>query len=732
MSELGARASGQGRIFQTSGDQYIQEHHHHYGAGAGGPLFGREGGPSAGGSGPAAPDSVRIPLVGRPPGILRDRRELRALLSAAVAGPGGEVHVVHGMGGCGKTALAYWLFTDAVREHGRVGFWVNASERMSLRAGMLAVAGDRGASSGELAAAAAGQRAAADVAWHYLGRSAEPWLLVLDNADDPAVLEEGAWLRAGGQGTVLVTTRHATSPLWHTPGTRLHALGVLPLDDAAQVLCDLAPGAGDLRSARKVAARLDGLPLALTLAGSHLARPLLESWSMDEYERKLDEESTVIVDRGAMGYGGGQSRHLVSRTWQLSLDALAGQGLSEATTVLRLLSFLAAGPVPLSLLAPLARGEIAATGLQLALPPERLEAALRGLLDHSLAELVEAEGVRCVQAHGVLLDSVAAGISDAQRECLAEVAGGLLETALPERGDVSPESRRRLALLAPHGSRLLETAPGERSAALGVRLVRQVYETADYGAAMALSRAVADRTRALLGEDHPVALDARDVVGRALFRVGRYEESETVHRQVLARREALLGPDDPDTLRSCAGLHRPLDLLDRDEEAEHWLRRAIEGMRRVLGEDSPETLYTWTSLPEVLSQLGRERECDAELALLIPACERALPADHLTLVMARHMQAYALWQFGRFAEAEPVARRVLDDRMRIVGPDNRFTFAARGLLAEIVHGLGRHAEAIALVSRVVEDSDRVLGPEHPIVNHYSATLARYRTEPGAP
>ena len=35
MSELGARASGQGRIFQTSGNQYIQEHHHHYDAGHG-------------------------------------------------------------------------------------------------------------------------------------------------------------------------------------------------------------------------------------------------------------------------------------------------------------------------------------------------------------------------------------------------------------------------------------------------------------------------------------------------------------------------------------------------------------------------------------------------------------------------------------------------------------------------------------------------------------------------
>ncbi|MCQ8189782.1 NB-ARC domain-containing protein [Streptomyces rugosispiralis] len=181
-----------------------------------------------------------MPLVGRAPGILRDRADLMERLRAAVTGPGGDVHVLHGLGGCGKTAVAHALFTEAVRDHGRVGLWVNASERISLRAGMLAVAGDRGATTGELAAAAGGQRAAADLVSHYLDHSAQRWLLVLDNADDPTVLEEGGWLRTSPLGTVLVTTRHATSPLWRGAGSARYPVGVLPEADAAQVLCDLA------------------------------------------------------------------------------------------------------------------------------------------------------------------------------------------------------------------------------------------------------------------------------------------------------------------------------------------------------------------------------------------------------------------------------------------------------------------------------------------------------------
>ncbi|KOG32405.1 tetratricopeptide repeat protein [Streptomyces resistomycificus] len=724
MSELGARASGQGRIFQTSGDQYIEEHHHHYDAGTGGPLFGRQVVPPA----PAAPDSVRMPLVGRTPGVLRDREELRRVLGAAVAGPGGEVHVVHGMGGCGKTALAHWLFTEAVREHGRVGFWVNASERMSLRAGMLAVAGDRGAAAGELAAAAAGQRAASDLVWHYLDQSPEPWLLVLDNADDPTVLEDGAWLRAGGRGTVLVTTRHATSALWNVPGVRRHALGVLPLDDAAQILCDLAPDAGDLEAARKVAERLGRLPLALTLAGSHLAHQLLESWSMDEYDRKLDEESTAIVDRGASGYGGSQARHLVGRTWQLSLDALAGQGLPEATTLLRLLSFLAADPVPLSMLAPVARGELVLDGLEPALSAGQLEPALRGLLDHSLAALVASEGERCVQAHGVLLDSVRTGVSAGQRSTFAEGAAALLEGALPEPGVDSPDARGRLTLLTPHASALLAAAPGERTGTLAVRVVRQVFDSGDYAGALGLAPGIADRIESLLGVQHPVALEARDVEARALFRMGRYPESEALHRRVLGRRELVLGPDHPDTLRSCFGLHQPLDLLDKDEEAEGLLRRALEGQRRILGADSPETLLTWALLPEVLAQLGKEGEFDAEVRALTAACERSLSPDHFTAVGARHSIACGLWMLGRFQEAEPLAREVLADRIRLQGRDHPLALSVMYLTVLIARDLGRTGEAVETLKEVLERRERVLGREHPFVTPDRERLAAWQAE----
>ncbi|MEK8142351.1 hypothetical protein NKH18_07185 [Streptomyces sp. M10(2022)] len=154
-------------------------------------------------------------------------------------GAGSTVFVLHGLGGCGKTAVACALFAHATRERGRLGLWVNASDQASLRAGMLAVAADRGAGDGELMAARNGLRAAADLVWDHLDRSDTPWLLVLDNADDPAVLRDGGWLRTSPRGTVLVTTRQAAGHWW--PAAELLYVDVLPREEAAQVLRDLAP-----------------------------------------------------------------------------------------------------------------------------------------------------------------------------------------------------------------------------------------------------------------------------------------------------------------------------------------------------------------------------------------------------------------------------------------------------------------------------------------------------------
>ncbi|MGW0879423.1 tetratricopeptide repeat protein [Streptomyces sp. NPDC002671] len=684
---MDGRAEDRGRVYQASGDQHISEHHH----------YGEET------ATPGGPDSVRHPAVGRPPFVLRDRAEV---LERLREGRSGEVYVLYGMGGCGKTAVAYTFFQLATSEYGRVGLWVSAFDRASLRAGMLAVAADRGAGDGELLAARNGLRPAADLVWQYLDRSAEPWLLVLDNADQPEILRDGSWLRTSPRGTVVVTTRRSAARWW--PGAQLQHIGLLPREDAARVLRDLAPHSGTQEEAAQIAERLGRLPLALTLAGGFLSQQVLDPWTMETYGRRLEDgEGVELIDQGADALSEEDPRHLVGLTWQLTLDAFEARGLPEATALLRLLSRFAPEPLPLSLLNS---AEISGVLLR-----ARCETALRALLDQSLTELVDV-GVRCVQSHAVLLDSVAAATPADKVPALSATAVRLFDAAVPAVPDAGPYDPL-LRLLVPHALALLRhvSDPPTTADALAVatRLSTALHRTGDYLSAWETARAAADLGERQLGAEHRLVLAARSRAGRALFRLGRYTEAELLLRRVRAAQERLLGADDPDTLDSGHGLQLVLGNLGRRDEAVSLLRSTVAGRQRALGPAHPLTLRSRSSLLVLLSASEIVAEEDGALLSLPSDCVHSLGPDHTVTLGAHHNHAWALYLLGRFGEADEEIRLVTEAYRRRFGPDYPIALSAQQLLSRTQAARGHVDAGIEIMTDVVARRQRGLGADHP-------------------
>jgi hypothetical protein len=673
-----AHADGHGRIYQASGDQHITEHHHHDAAAR------------------AGPDTVRIPAVARPPLVLRGRAaEMDRLRAAVGPGAGGRVFVLHGLGGCGKTAVACTLFQHAVTQAGRVGLWVNASDAASLRTGMLAVAADRGASDAELAGARSGLRPAADLVWHYLDQSARPWLLVLDNADTPAIVRDGGWLRASPVGTVVVTSRQSGAHWWL--GAELVPFGVLPREDAALVLRDLAPDAGSTEDAAAVADRLGGLPLALTLAGGFLSRQVISPWTLADYRSRLDGgdlDPVELIDQGSAMAGEDDPRHLVSRTWQLSLDALAAQGLPEAASLLGLLACWADDPLPL----PLLSGATAP-----GLPAARVEPALRGLLDQSLTGLVTGP-VRCLRTHGVVLDSVARGIIPGDRDEIAAAAAQLLASALPE----IPHLRRQdpgVTLLAPHVLALIRRATSwelpdttvQAAAECGLRLVTALHRSGDYASALSLAAEAEEHLRRRLGADNILVIRIRHRIGCALHRLGRVEESLAVHRQVLAQCEETLGPEAPDTLEACRKICRPLYVLGRESEGAELIQRAVAGRVKFFGNLHPLTLLARAHLLGYVIVPGLREVVETGPELLTD-CRNALTADHQITVRAEHDYAFALGIAGRPAEALPHILTALAGYQEHFDSDHPLMLNPRTAHSQILAALGQGHSQVTIRS----------------------------------
>ena len=280
-----------------------------------------------------APEEILVSVVA-PLGLRDDRLPLRGreqvLSELKQLGPGAIV--LSGLGGCGKTRVALEAAFEAWQRGSQV-WWVSAAQQASLEAGMRAVARQLGAEDGDLA-----HGAHADETWRRLATCPSPWLLVIDNADDPkglagagdTVAEGRGWLRpvSSPHGVVLVTSRDGSEAAWGSWCRRVR-LDMLPLAEAGQVLADYAghqESLGNAAEARALAERLGALPLALKIAGYYLSGAAATPAAFADETPRSYREYRDTIERGDLTVlkptpmGGRlseiQVRELIGATWE--------------------------------------------------------------------------------------------------------------------------------------------------------------------------------------------------------------------------------------------------------------------------------------------------------------------------------------------------------------------------------------------------------------------------------
>jgi hypothetical protein len=303
--------------------------------------------PGAGGH--AGSGVAGLPVVFPAPMLdveVRGRGEIIEELAGAALVPPGQVRVLAGLGGSGKSTVGRAV-AARVTALGRRVWWVSVADPVAMGQQLLGLAGELGAARGQVEEALAGRVNPADVLWGRL-EAAGGWVLVLDNADDLAALVTGdrpvasgsGWLRSTRAGLVLVTSRNGDPQAWG-PAAAVARLEPLGDADGAQVLLDLAPGAGDRAAAQGLAAELGGLPLALHQAGSYLVSPFAAETTFTSYQQALERRFAELMGRGT------SDRAKITVTWEISLRALEAQGKGQARELLRVLSCLDSSvPVP--------------------------------------------------------------------------------------------------------------------------------------------------------------------------------------------------------------------------------------------------------------------------------------------------------------------------------------------------------------------------------------------------
>ena len=273
----------------------------------------------------------------------------------------GDVIVLHGLGGVGKTALAATV-AAGWHDSDRQVFWIDCREPHAIADSMRAAARSAGMDG-------VPSEPIADVVWGHLDRPRDaPWLIVFDNVDDPVTLSGGGravaeltgWLRPARHGVVLVTSRNRDTASWG-PSVTLREARALSAPDGARILRDLAPDAtADDAATVALSEYLGNLPLALRIAGSYLASPLASHGDARAYLTTLRDERPRNVDLEAPDV-----YRTLRQTWEIALRALDRAGLPQARRMLWLLSLIEAGSVRLDFLRLAASAPVPLSGLRL-------------------------------------------------------------------------------------------------------------------------------------------------------------------------------------------------------------------------------------------------------------------------------------------------------------------------------------------------------------------------------
>lgn len=678
----------------------------------------------------------------RPPHLVRDRVHGRdaeiARLMAMMRRPRGRFAVLTAAGGIGKTTVAAAVAAQAAADGYRV-HWIRWRGPETLADHMVTVALACGLPPGALAAAQAGHDSLPDTVWRRLG-TARRWLLVVDNADEPArigpqdepVADYRGWIRPYGRGLLLVTSRDGSPQTW---GPAADIVRLAPLDAPAggRVLRDAAPDAGTDAEAEALAARLGGLPLALRAAGVALGSPTARLHGFTAYRRALEADLPSLVgEPSPRGYDPEAARTVVRHTWDLSLDQLAREGAPLARPLLRQLAHFAEAPVPLDVITT----TLLAAALHREVTASALDQALSGLERHGLVGVVQEGSTMPTTPDGPAPDGPAAGGGRTPAVVLHPLVREIsaLPAAPPDTADYAlavvgalGEAVRRIGaqgmagwpaarLLAHHVPLLLERdalVPFAQACALIDRLADVLGDAGAYALQLDLRQAVLDRRRDVLGADHPDTLTSRNHQANSLYSLGSHARAAQLHRDILADRTRVLGADHQDTLTSRSNLGFLLQHLGEYARAAALHEQTLADRTRTLGPDHPHTLTSRSNLANSLAGLGQYARAAALHERLAADRARLLGADHQRTLRSRADAASALAALGEPRRALALHEAVLADRIRVLGPLHPDTLDSRAAAGEALHALGDHAGAAELHEQTLGDRTRTLGADHP-------------------
>ncbi|KAL6871672.1 purine and uridine phosphorylase [Trichoderma longibrachiatum] len=467
-----------------------------------------------------------------------------------------------GLGGVGKTQLAIEAAYMIRDEHPDCSvFWVPALDSASFESAYSDIgkylkvtnADDNGAGVKELVKAALSDE------------SSGSWLLIVDNADDVALLLGAAGLSAhlpfSRRGSILFTTRnHEAAVRLDVPSRNIIQVAEMGQDEALSLLQHglTERQTCNVEATKKLVDLLANLPLAIRQASAFMAA---KSISTAEYLELYESDHEDMIDLLSRDF---EDRHRytevqnpVATTWLISFDQIS-RNSPLAAEYLKFMSMLAEKDIPKSLL-PTAKAIDAIDAI--------------GTLK-AYAFIAQREGCwRCL-------------------ERFEETFGQSHPLTLSIRDDLGITQIAR--------GKLEES---EKTFLQTLRLREQS-----------------------LGEHHPSTMVTKTMIMAGLLlsgNHGKWEEAEKMARHSLELIEKVLGKHHQFTLYGMDSLAAVLHIVGQGEEASKMFQQCLELRKETLGENHPALIASKDLLATMLGCVGQHEEAEKAYREVLEFGEKA-------------------------------------------------------------------------------------------------------------
>lgn len=657
---------------------------------------------------------------------------------------------VSGMPGVGKTQTAVEYAHRHSSEY-RLIFWARAETRETLISDFVNIAATL-----QLPEVRAQEQSFAVGAVKRWFDANPDWLLVLDNADDLALVRE--FLPTTPKGRIIFTTRAQATGVIATPVPVLkmeEEEGALFLLRRAKILAEDATlesaDEGDRKKAIEITREVDGLPLALDQAGAFIEE---SSSSPAEYlELYKTQGADLRRRRGEHVLGHPES---VEITFSLSFDKVEAAS-PTAADLLRACAFLAPDAIPEEIFT---EGGTHLGALLAATVNNRLAFidTVKETLRYSLLRRDSNE--RALSNHRVVQDVLKDTMDESTQREWTERTVKAVNHVLPDFDKTAythwpvferllPQAQACAALIEHWKLKRPEAAQLLNHAARYMHNRGRLSEVEPY-----YLEALAMR-RDLFGQEHLDVAESFYNLAWLRYDQGKYAESETLYLKALDIRTNILGAVNITVADCLSGLgsvksgqgkyteaknyfHKSIDIQEKANcsntnnmaDSLHGLAKVLRGQGRhqetgallLRALDIKKNLYGEEHVngTGILSELGYQyyiEEMDAQaeyfLSSAIRIQERVYGINYPRLSDDLDSLARVYIRQKKFSEAEVLLNRALGIAVNTYGRENDHVSTLLGTLGNLYLEKGDLTKAEELYQQGLDIFEKIFGPEHP-------------------